>query len=250
MRLVQALGNLWRGFVSLWIKDIAVANPEAAYEGVIQKRLEERARLLQAAGVLAGERNKWRRKLEEAEGKLAQCERSLRAAISGNREQVGALLLQQKQQLEAELRTLRPQVQQLDTQAEQVKRDVARFNRSILELQQKAKVQVARLRAADARQRMQDMLDGLSIRGDDQMIQAIDDAIEAKAGAVEIAQEIDGATNVEAQLREVEETAAKDASVDEFRQLRQQFEAGQGVHAAAGVESGAAGGDSSGGKHV
>ena len=37
--IFERLGNVWRGFLSLWISDIESRNPEAVYEAAIGERV-------------------------------------------------------------------------------------------------------------------------------------------------------------------------------------------------------------------
>ena len=232
MRLFHAFANMWRGFVSLFIRDLAVANPEMAYEGIIQQRKEERASLIAAAGAVVAERNKRAAELANAEQQLADAERKLAAAVRLNDKEVGALLVQQKANLERQRDTLRPQVEQLNTHVESVKQDIARYNRELLALQQEAKVNIARLRSAQAQKRIMDMIEGLSVRGDDQMLSSIRDSVEQHVGQVEVMKEIDESGNLERRLEKVSKDAEKNVADDEFARLRASFEGSQGVQEA------------------
>ena len=41
MGLFSRLGNLWKGFLSLWIADIEKDHPEIAYENAINSMIEK-----------------------------------------------------------------------------------------------------------------------------------------------------------------------------------------------------------------
>jgi phage shock protein A len=247
MRLFHAFANMWRGFVSLFIRDIAVANPEMAYEGIIQQRKQERARLVEAAGAVVAERNKRAAELANTEQQLVDVERKLAAAVRLNDKDVGGLLIQQKANLEKQRDTLKPQVEQLNTHVENVKQDIARYNRDLLALQQEAKVNVARLRSAQAQKRIMDMIEGLSVRGDDQMLSSIRDSVEQQVGQVEVMKEIDESGNLERRLEQVSKAAEKNVADDEFARLRAVFESSQGVQEA---KTPASDGNAASGKQV
>lgn len=232
MRLYQALANLLRGFVSLFIKDIAAENPEAVYEGMIQQRKEEREKLLEAAGAVVGERNKRAAELESAKNQIADIERRLKVAINANDKQLGSLLIQKKQALEGQRATLQPQVDRLTSEANRIKGDIQVFNANLLALMEEAKVNVARLRSARATNRILGMIDGLSVRGDEQMLTALRDSIEAEIGQVEVRKELDVTSDLERRLQASGREADRLASEQEFEQLRAQYEANQGIHSA------------------
>lgn len=229
MRLFHAFANMWRGFVSLFIRDLAVANPEMAYEGIIQQRKEERSRLVEAAGAVVAERNKRAAELANTEQQLVDVERRLAASVRMNDKEIGGLLIQQKANLERQRDSLKPQVEQLDSHVDNVKQDIARYNRDLIALQQEAKVNVARLRSAQAQKRIMDMIEGLSVRGDDQMLSSIRDSVEQKVGQVEVMKEVDEAGNLERRLEQVSKAAEQNVADDEFSRLRAAFENSQGV---------------------
>lgn len=231
MRLFQALATLWKGFVSIFISDIAKANPEAAYEGIIQNRLEEGQKLVKAAGELRGQLNIRRAELAKAEREFKETEAALTVAVRQNKGQVGSVLIRKKEALAKQLTDLRPRVAQLEEADKRIKAQTAEFNRKIVELREKAKINVARLRSAQAQKRIMDMIDGLSIRGDDQMERAIDESVEATIGEVEVRSEVAGG-NLDAELAQVQQEAAQSIGEDEFAALRAQYEASQGATAA------------------
>ena len=45
MGFFSRLGNLWRGFLSIWIADVEKAHPEIAYENAINSMVEKYTRL-------------------------------------------------------------------------------------------------------------------------------------------------------------------------------------------------------------
>lgn len=232
MRLYQAIANLCRGFVSLFIKNVSAENPEAVYEGIIQKRKEDREKLLQAAGAVVAERNKRSAELESVSRQLTDLERRLQVAITSNDRPLGSLLLQKKQALESQRTSLLPQVERLTSETDRIKEDIKVFNANLLALMEEAKINVARMRSARATNDILAVIDGLSVRGDDQMLTALRDSIESEIGQVEVRKELDETGDLERRLQSAGREADKLASEQEFEQLRAQYESGQGTHSA------------------
>ncbi len=232
MNPFKALMTMFRGFMSIFFEDWAANNPEAAYRGILQERLEERAKLLAAAGQVVGERNARQTELNNTQRQLADVERKLTGAVRNNDVRVGALLLQQKEALTKQVGDLVPQVQQLNTAAENITHDIARFNTQIKALQQEAKVNTARLRSAKAQKRIMDMVGGLSVDTNDQMLESLRQRVEAEVGEVQVRQEIDTVSNIERQLQRAEASAEHSGYEAEFEAMRQQHLAQQGTHSA------------------
>ena len=61
------LGNLWRGFLSIWISDVEKAHPEIAYENAINSMIEKYSRLKSATAAIIRRREEHRRALQEDE---------------------------------------------------------------------------------------------------------------------------------------------------------------------------------------
>jgi phage shock protein A len=232
MNPFRALATMLNGIMSLFIKDWAASNPEAAYEGILQDKLKERARLLSAAGQVVGERNARQTELNTVKRQLAEVERKITGAVRNNDTTVGALLLQQKEALTRQIGDLEPQVAQLNTAAENITQDIGRFNAQIKALKQEATVNTARIRSARAQKRIMDMVEGLSVDTDDQMLQGLRQRVEAEVGEVQVRQEIDTVGNIDRQLQRAEASAEHSGYEAEFEALRQQHLAQQDTHVA------------------
>ena len=52
MGLFSRLGNLWKGFLSIWISDIEQEHPEIAYENAINSMIAKYAKLKSATAAI------------------------------------------------------------------------------------------------------------------------------------------------------------------------------------------------------
>src|SRR5262249_26296726 len=68
------LGNLWRGFLSLWISDIEKEHPEIAYENSINSMIDKFAKLKHATAAILRRRDDLDEKTKKATAELAQTE--------------------------------------------------------------------------------------------------------------------------------------------------------------------------------
>ncbi len=50
--VLSRLGNLWRGFLRLWISDVEKEHPEIAYENAIDSMIEKYSRLKSATAAI------------------------------------------------------------------------------------------------------------------------------------------------------------------------------------------------------
>ena len=67
MGLFSRLGNLWKGFLSLWIADIEKDHPEIAYENAINSMVEKYAKLKSATAAIIRRREELDEKIRDAE---------------------------------------------------------------------------------------------------------------------------------------------------------------------------------------
>lgn len=223
-----AIANLWRGFWSLFIRDMAVANPEAAYAGVVADLKDKKAKLLQAASAVTGQRDRTQGELDSVSTELTKTERELAGAVSRNLREAGALLLQKKNRLTTRKAELETTLERLNKDADRVKRDLRTFNAEILKVKEEAVTQVARLRSAQATNQINTMLDGLSVNSASQMLEGIRESIGTEVAKSNLQRELrDG--DIDDQLAQAHEAGETAAAQDEFAALRAQFEASQGT---------------------
>ena len=72
MGFFDRLGQVWKGFLSLWISDIENRNPEAVYESAIDERIRKHGELKKAVSGIVYLRNKLSTELEEKERELKE----------------------------------------------------------------------------------------------------------------------------------------------------------------------------------
>src|SRR5262252_5171631 len=100
------LGNLWRGFLSLWISDVERKNPEIAYENAINSMIEKYSALKRATAAIIRRREELEQRHSTQSRELAQTNADLNTAVETNQDDLALVLIQKKTQLEAEVAEL------------------------------------------------------------------------------------------------------------------------------------------------
>src|SRR5438270_5195309 len=103
MGLFSRLGNLWRGFLSLWISDIEKEHPEIAYENAINSMIEKYSKLKGATAAIIRRREDLDTRVKKASADLQQTEAELNVAVETNQDDLAVILIQKKNQLTADL---------------------------------------------------------------------------------------------------------------------------------------------------
>ena len=77
MGFFSRMGNLWRGFLSLWIADIEKDHPEIAYENAINSMVEKYTKLKTATAAIIRRREELEERFKRANKELEQTEAEL-----------------------------------------------------------------------------------------------------------------------------------------------------------------------------
>jgi phage shock protein A len=165
------LGNLWRGFLSLWISGIEQEHPEIAYENAINSMIEKYTRLKSATAAILRRREDLDEKNKQATKDLAQTEAELAVAVEGNQDDLALILIQKKNQLTADLAELHGDLTTAQADAESAKQSLLSVQSEIRKLKAERDTMLARMQSAQARMRIQDQLEGLSV---DAEVKALD----------------------------------------------------------------------------
>lgn len=99
--LFRRLGNLWRGFLSLWLADIEKRHPEIAYENAIHSLVEKYTQLKTATAAIGRRREGLEDGLNRMLQELAQTEAKLDTAIETDQDDLALILIQKRNELAA-----------------------------------------------------------------------------------------------------------------------------------------------------
>jgi phage shock protein A len=169
------LANIWRGFLSLWISDVEKAHPEIAYENAINSMVAKYAQLKNATAAILRRREDLDTRVKKATAELAQTEAELNVAVETNQDDLAVILIQKKNQLTADLGELRTDAETAKSDADSAKASLIGVQGEIKKLKAERDTMLARMQSAQARIRIQDQLEGLSV---DAEVKALDNVRE------------------------------------------------------------------------
>jgi phage shock protein A len=169
------LGNLWRGFLSLWISDVEKQHPEIAYENAINSMIEKYTKLKTATAAIIRRREEIDTRYQAATRELAQVEAQLAAAVESNQDDLSVLLIQKKNQLSQEITELHGELDTAQKDAETAKSSLLTVQGEIRNLKSERDSMLAKMHSAQARIKIQEQLDGLSV---DAEVKALDNVRE------------------------------------------------------------------------
>src|SRR5437016_1698022 len=171
MGLFSRLGNLWKGFLSIWISDIEKDHPEIAYENAINSMIAKYAKLKSATAAIIRRREELDDRFKKATADLAQTEAELNTAVETNQDDLAVVLIQKKNQLNVDIAEMKTDLETAHSDAQSAKTSLLSVQTEIKKLQAERETMLAKMQSAQARLKIQEQLDGLSV---DDEVRALD----------------------------------------------------------------------------
>src|SRR6476661_2567950 len=169
--MFKRLANLWKGFLSLWISDIEKEHPEIAYENAINSMVAKYSKLKTATAAIIRRREDIDERYKRANAELAQTEAELNTAVSTNQDDLAVILIQKKNQLTNDIADMKGEMEMAKNDADSAKTSLLSVQTEIRKLKAERDTMLAKMQSAQARLKIQEQLDGLSV---DEEVRALD----------------------------------------------------------------------------
>ena len=182
------LGNLWKGFLSIWVSDVEKNHPEIAYENAINGMVEKYSALKRATAAIIRRRDELALRHTAQSKELAQTTQDLNVAVETNQDDLALVLIQKKNQLSTDVGELEGELKAAMTDADSAKASLMSVQGEIHKLKAEKDTMLAKAASAQARLRIQEQLDGLSVDAEVKALDNVRDHIknmvaEAKLGS-------------------------------------------------------------------
>ncbi|HEY0078177.1 MAG TPA: PspA/IM30 family protein [Pyrinomonadaceae bacterium] len=171
MSFFSRIGNLWRGFLSLWISDIEKEHPEIAYENAINSMVGKYSKLKTATASIMRRREELDERFKNVNRELEQTNAELETAVETNQDDLAVILIQKQTQLKTEQAELQAELETAKSDADSAKSSLLGVQSEIRKLQAERDTMLAKMQSAQARIKVQEQLDGLSV---DEEVRALD----------------------------------------------------------------------------
>ena len=184
------LGNLWRGFLSLWISDVEKQHPEIAYENAINSMIAKFAKLKTATAAIIRRREDIDTRNQKAKADLAEVQGQLAAALDTNQDDLAVVLIQKKNELDKELAELRDELNLAQKDADSAKSSLITVQSEIKKLKAERDSMLAKMQSAQARIKIQEQLDGLSVDAEVKALDNVRDHIKTTIAEANLGREL------------------------------------------------------------
>jgi len=192
--LFKRLGNLWRGFLSIWISNVEKEHPEIAYENAINSLVEKYSKLKSATAAIIRRREDVDERLKKAQKDLVQTELELNAAVETNQDDLAVVLIQRKNALATDVAELTGDLGTASKDADAAKTSLLSVQSEIRKLKAERDVMLARMQSAQARLRIQEQLDGLSVDVEVKALDNVREHIKNTIAEANLGQELAGSS--------------------------------------------------------
>ncbi len=213
------MGNLWRGFVSLWVADVEKKHPEIAYENAINSMVEKYVKLKQATAAIIRRRDDVGDRLATRNKEMQQIEHDLQTALATNQEDLGLVLIQKKKALSEELEELRAEMEGAVRDADSAKASLMQVQGEIQKLKAEKDNMMAKMASAQVKVRIQEQLDGMSVDAEVKALDNVRAHIKEQVAQANLGEEL-AETDLDARLRKLRASSGDVTAKSEWERLR------------------------------
>ena len=216
---IARLANVWKGFLSLWISDVEKNHPEIAYENAINAMVEKYSGLKRATAGLIRRREEIEQRFSELTRELAQVTADLDTAVATSQDDLALVLIQKKQQLEQEVGAVKAELDLAMKEADSAKSSILQVQGEIKKLKSEKDQMMARLRSAEAKLRIQQQLEGLSVEADVKALENVREHIRNTVAEANLNKELAG-SDLDARLQQLRAQTGEVGARSELERLK------------------------------
>jgi phage shock protein A len=221
INLFSRLGNLWAGFVSLWIADVEKNHPEIAYENSINSLTGKYVKLRHATAAIIRRRDEINARADIAKRQLAQVSTDLEAALATNQDDLSMVLIQKKNALDAEMQELAVETQQAGSDADDAKNSLLTVKSEIEKLKAEKDRMLAKMSSAQARLQIQSQIEGLSVEADVQALDKVREHIKNTVAEASLSREIHE-SDLDVRLKNLQRTSGSITAKSQLEEMKRQ----------------------------
>jgi phage shock protein A len=163
LNLFTRLGNLVRGFMSLFVSGLEQQHPEIAYENAINTMVEKYNKLKNATAGLIRLREDAADRLQKSQAQQRELSAMLEEAMATNQDDLAVELIERKDAVDAEIASLEAELAGAEKDVDTAKTSLTEVKGEIAKLKTEKDRMLAKMQSAQARTRINDQLEGLSV---------------------------------------------------------------------------------------
>jgi phage shock protein A len=213
------LSNLWRGFLNIWISDVEKKHPEIAYENAIQSMIEKYALLKKTTAAIIRRRDELSERFASQSKELAQVAADLAVAVETNQDDLAVVLIQKKNQLEKDVAEAKADLDGSSKDAESAKASLLSVQAEIKRLKAEKDNMLAKMASAQARVRVQEQLEGLSVDAEVKALENVREHIKNTIAEANLSTELKS-TDLDERLRALRQQSGDVTAKQQLAELK------------------------------
>src|SRR5262249_7989695 len=213
------LRNLWKGFLSIWISDVEKKHPEIAYENAINSMIEKYTNLKKATAAIIRRREEIDARLSDKTKEQTPINGDLNTALETNQQDLGMVLIQKQKALTEEVEGLKGDMQQAVSDADSAKASLTQVQGEIKKLKAEKDANLAKMASAEARLRIQEQLEGLSLDNEVKALDGVREHIKNTIAQANLNKEL-GETDLDALLKQLRSQAGDVTAKSEWERVQ------------------------------
>jgi len=217
--LFGRLRNLMKGMFSIWLRDTERQNPRAIYEQAINERMGQYRDLKEAVAGILYMRTKLEAEITERRVEIARLHDETRRAVRRGEDDISLTLIAHKQALMEDLDRAERELESVRSEAEEAKSNLVRFREEIRSLNHEKGRMLATLANAQARRRIQEALEGLSVDAEMKALEGVREHIARISTEGKLDREL-GDDGMRTRLRAIRDEARNEGARRELESLK------------------------------
>jgi phage shock protein A len=220
--LIGRLRSLIHGIFSIWVRDGERQNPRAVYEQAISQRTLQYRELKEGVAGILYMRNKLEAEITDRRLEMANMLDQIKRSVRRGEDELALSLVSRKQSLSEELERAERELEGVRSEAEEAKTNLVRFRDEIRSLEREKGRMLASLANAQARRRMHEAIEGLSVDAEMKALEGVREHIARISTEGALDREI-GGDSMRTRLAEIRDEMRDESARRELEELKQQL---------------------------
>ncbi|RPJ85699.1 MAG: hypothetical protein EHM13_00310, partial [Acidobacteria bacterium] len=209
----------WLGFPSICVSEREKEHPEIAYENAINSMVEKYTRLKTATAAIIRRREDIDQRFKTATRAMGDVEAQLNAALETNQDDLAVVLIQKKNELSREMTDLRADLDLAQKDADSAKSSLLSVQGEIRNLKAERDSMLAKMQSAQARIKVQEQLDGLSVDAEVKALDNVREHIKTTIAEANLGREL-SESSLDARLQALKTSAGEVQARQQLAELK------------------------------
>lgn len=227
MNIFSRMANLVRGFFSLFVTGLEQQHPEIAYENAINTMIEKYNKLKNASAGLIRLREDAADRLQKAQRQQAELSAMLEQAMATDQDDLAVELIERKDAVDADIVALQAELEGAGRDVETAKTALTEVKNEIAKLKAEKDRMLAKMQSAQARTRINDQLEGLSVDAELRALENVRTGIKDTIARAQLGDEL-RESDLDTRLNALKASSSKATARAKLEALKRE-RAGQGA---------------------